>query len=109
MCAQRLWSDWVDVVCFMGSLGSSDSSGEHWRLIRQCEWLSLSESFIEFQEIAEGGAGEGRRGYSAKRSSDSRVAYAEVKLQVRDLVRVVGIIAFFAPRGVNIWGKNGFI
>ena len=39
----------------------------------------------------------------AKRSSDPRVAYPEVKVQVRDLlVRVVGIVALFAPRGVSI-------
>ena len=41
----------------------------------------------------------------AKRSSDSRVAYPEVKVQVRDLVRVMGIVAPFAPRGVSIRGK----
>ena len=35
---------------------------------------------------------EGGR-HMAKRSSDSRVAYPEVKVQVRDLVRVVGIVA----------------
>ena len=41
----------------------------------------------------------------AKRSSDSRVAYPEVNVQVRDLVRVVGIVALFAPRGFSIRGK----
>ena len=41
----------------------------------------------------------------AKRSSDPRVAYHEVKVQVRDLVRVVGIIASCAQRGVSIRGK----
>ena len=41
----------------------------------------------------------------AKRSSDPRVAYPEVKFQVRDLVRVVGNVAPFAPRGVGTWGK----
>ena len=35
----------------------------------------------------------------AKCSSDPRVAYPEVKVQVRDLVRVVGIVAPFAPSG----------
>ena len=35
----------------------------------------------------------------AKCSSDPRVAYPEVKVQVRDLARVVGIVAPFAPRG----------
>ena len=40
-----------------------------------------------------------------KRSSDFRVAFAEVKLQVRDLVRVVGIVANFAPRG-SVFGEN---
>ena len=48
-----------------------------------------------------------RRGgrYVAKHSSDPRVAYPEVNVQVRDLVRVVGIVAPFAPRGFSIRGK----
>ena len=41
----------------------------------------------------------------AKRSSDPRVAYPEVKVQVRDLVRFVGIVAPFTPLGVGIRGK----
>ena len=41
----------------------------------------------------------------AKRSSDPRVAYPEVKSQVRNLVRVVGIVAPFTPLGVGIRGK----
>ena len=41
----------------------------------------------------------------AKRSSDPRVAYPEVNVQIRDLVRVVGIVALFAPRGFSIRGK----
>ena len=57
--------------------------------------------FIEFQE----NAGDGRRGYSAKRSSDPELTNPEVKAQVRDLVGVVGIVNPFALRGVNIPGK----
>ena len=34
-----------------------------------------------------------------------RVAYPELKVEVRDLVRVVDIVAPFAPRGVSIRGK----
>ena len=41
----------------------------------------------------------------AKRSSDPWVAYPEVNVQVRDLVRVVGIVAPFTPRGFSIRGK----
>ena len=41
----------------------------------------------------------------AKRSSDPRVAFPEVNVQVRDLMRVVGIVAPFTPRGFNIRGK----
>ena len=41
----------------------------------------------------------------AKRSSNPRVAYPEVNVQVRDLVRVVGIVAPFAPRVFSIRGK----
>ena len=43
--------------------------------------------------------------YVAKHSSDTRVAYPEVSVQVRDLVRVVGIVAPFAPRGFSIRGN----
>ena len=41
----------------------------------------------------------------AKRNSDPRVAYPEVKLQVRDIVRVAGIVAPFAPVGAFTRGK----
>ena len=43
----------------------------------------------------------------AKRSSDPQVAYTDVNIQVRDLVRVVGIVAPFAPRG-SVFGKISF-
>ena len=46
----------------------------------------------------------GRR-HVAKCSSDPRVAYPEVNVLVRDLVRVVGIVSF-APRGFSIRGKS---
>ena len=41
----------------------------------------------------------------AKRSSDPRVACPEVKVQVRDLVRVVGVVVLFAARG-SVFGEN---
>ena len=43
------------------------------------------------------------------RSSDPRVAYPEVKVQVRDLVRVVGIVARLS-RGVGepVPGEHSF-
>ena len=45
-----------------------------------------------------------RRGgrHVAKRSSDPWAAYPEANTQVRDLVRVVDIVAPFAPRGFSI-------
>ena len=43
----------------------------------------------------------------AKRSSDPRVVYPEVKVQVRDLVRVVGIVAPL-PNGGSVPGDNSF-
>ena len=48
-----------------------------------------------------------RRGgrHVVKRSSDPRVAHPDVKVQVRDLVRVVGIVAPFAPMGASTRGK----
>ena len=36
-----------------------------------------------------------------KRSSDTRVAYPEIKVQLRDLVRIVGILAPFDQGGVG--------
>ena len=41
-----------------------------------------------------------------KRSSDPRITHPEVKVQVRDLVRAVGIVAPFAPRGFSIREKS---
>ena len=45
--------------------------------------------------------------HAAKRSSDPRVAYPEVKIQVLDLVRVVCIVVPFASRG-SVFGDNSF-
>ena len=42
----------------------------------------------------------------AKRSSNPQVAYPKVIAQVRDLVRVVGIVAPFAPLGMGTWGRH---
>ena len=56
--------------------------------------------FIEKPGVQDKGGGH----YVAKRSSDPRVAYPEVKVQVRDLVRVVGIVAPFGPTGLSIQG-----
>ena len=41
-----------------------------------------------------------------KRSSDPRVAYPEVKVQVLDLVRVVRIVSPFAPRVSVVYEKS---
>ena len=41
----------------------------------------------------------------AKRSSDPRIAYPEVKVHLRDLVRFVGIVAPFAPLGLGSRGN----
>ena len=41
----------------------------------------------------------------AKRSSEPRVAYPEVKVHVRELVRVVGNVAPFAQLWVDTRGK----
>ena len=39
--------------------------------------------------------------HMAKRNSDPRVAYSEINRQVRDVVRVVSIVAPFAPLGAD--------
>ena len=56
--------------------------------------------FIEKHGVQDEGGRE-----VAKHSSDPRQAYPEVKLQRRDLVRVVGIVAPFAPLGACTRGK----
>ena len=43
-----------------------------------------------------------------KRSFDLRVAYPDVKVQVRDLMRVVGIVSPL-PQGVSVPGQNIFL
>ena len=46
----------------------------------------------------------------SKRSSDPRVANPEVKIQVRDLVRIVGIVAPYGSQGGGQYsGKVRFI
>ena len=42
-----------------------------------------------------------------KRSSDPRVDYPKVKIQVRDLMRTVGIVVPFAP-WASVFGENSF-
>ena len=54
--------------------------------------------FIEKPGVQDEGGGH----HVAKHSSDPRVAYPEVNVQVRDLVPVVGTVAPFAPRGFSI-------
>ena len=63
-------------------------------------YLQTSRRFIEIPGVQD----EGGR-HMAKRNSDPRVAYPEVKLQVRAPVRVVGIVAPFAPLGAGSRGK----
>ena len=46
---------------------------------------------------------EGR--HVVNRSFDPRVAHPEVKVQVRNLVRVVGIVVPFVPRGFSVREK----
>ena len=56
--------------------------------------------FIEARGVQD----EGGR-HDAKRGCDPRQAYPELKLQGRDLVRVVDIVAHFAPLGAGSQGK----
>ena len=51
--------------------------------------------------------GTRRSRHVVKRSSDLRVAHPEIKVQVRDLVRVVSIVAPL-PRGCSVSGENWF-
>ena len=62
--------------------------------------------FVEKPGVQNEVGGGGR--HVSKRSSDPRVVYPEVNFQVRDLVRIVGIVAIvgpFAPRGFSIRRK----
>ena len=61
--------------------------------------VSIRRKFV----LSRNPRGGGR--HMAKRSSDPRVSYPEVNVQVRNLVRVVIIVAPFAPRGFSIRRK----
>ena len=65
--------------------------------------VSIRGKFVLLRNLERGGR------HMAKRSSDPRVVYPEVKLQVRDPVRDVGIVAPFAPLGGRYQGKICFI
>ena len=82
--------------------GEPDNVQGRDRYCRRVLWGPYSGKirFIEKHGVQD----EGAR-HVSKRSSDPRVAYPEVNVQVRDLVRVVGIVALFAPRGFSIRGK----
>ena len=45
----------------------------------------------------------------AKRSSDTRGAYPEDKVQIQDLVQVVGIVAPFDQRGGGVGTREEFV
>ena len=64
--------------------------------------VSIRGKLVLYRQLR--GTRQGGR-HVAKRSSDPWVAYPEIKVQVQDLVRVVGIVAPFAPRGSSIRGK----
>ena len=73
---------------------------------RRVLWVQYSGKtrFIEKRGVQD----EGGR-HVAKHSSDPRQAYPEVKLQGRDIVRVVGIVAPLAPVGAGAPEKHRFI
>ena len=48
-----------------------------------------------------------RETWGTRRSSDPRVTYPEVKVQVRNLVRVVGFVTPVAPRW-SVFGESSF-
>ena len=72
---------------------------------RSCGYRGQYSGKIHFIEKP-GGTRLGGR-HVAKRSSDPRVAYPEVKIQVRDLVRVVGISVPVALRR-SVFEENSF-
>ena len=66
-------------------------------------WGQYSGKFVLSRDLGYKTRGGGR--YVAKRSSEPRRVYPEVKFQGRDLVRVVGIVVHFAPLGIGTHGK----
>ena len=64
---------------------------------RACGPVFGENSFYRETWVTRRGGGGGGR-HVANRCSDPRLAYPEVKLQRRDLVRVVGVVAPFAPQ-----------
>ena len=87
-----------------GTARQSSGTGPCW----DCRWVlwvpgPRGQYSGQIRFIEKHGVQDGR--HVAKCSSDPRVAYTEVKVQVRDLVRVVCIVAPFAPRG-SVFGEN---
>ena len=87
--SQVMFRDWTVWYC-RTVLWVSDPRGQYSGKFR----------FIEKPGVQD----EGGR-HVAKRSSDPRVAYSEVNVLARDLVRGMGIAALFALRGFSIRGK----
>ena len=69
-------------------------------IVESCSGYRTRGVSVREQFVLSRNPGYKTRGFRhvAKRSSDPRVAYPEVKVQVRDLVRLVCIVAPFAPR-----------
>ena len=87
---------------------SSDTPRESQANFRGSCWyrargISIRGKFVLSRNLGYKTRGGGR--YVAKSSSDPRRVYPDVKLQGRDIVRVVGIVVHFAPLGFGTHGK----
>ena len=91
-----------------GRARQSSGRGQCGDCIRVLWVSSLWDQYSEkLRFIGKPGVQDKEGHHVAKRSSDPRVTNPEVKVQVQDLTRAVGIAAPFAPRG-SVRGKNSF-
>ena len=92
---------------FQGTGGGGGGSGrDHVGIVEgSCKYRARGSVFGENSFYRE--TWDTRLGgcHVSKRSFEPRIANPEVRIQVRDLVRVVSIVAFFAPLGVNTRGE----
>ena len=97
-----------EIIRFIEKPGVQDRGGRH---VAKCRSLwppgnRARGASIRGQFILSRNLGYKTRGHHvAKRSSETHVAYPEVKVHVRDLVRVVGSVASFAQGRVDTQGK----
>ena len=106
--AQESCAGWPHQWYATGELGKVQGRGRVGIVEGSCGYRSRGVSISgRIRFIKKPGVQDSGDRYVTKRSSEPRVAYTEVKVQVRDLVRGVGIVALLSHGG-SVPGENSF-